>query len=119
MLARQSAAAIAAQPHRRYEALRSSLPSVDHAVTHLWNTTRQNASVVEDVYGQIRRALPEEDQTLLVLRVDRDLPWRDIAVVLSSPDASDDELTRKAAALRKQFERVKAQLRALVAKHVP
>jgi len=119
MLARQSAAAVKAQSYRRHEALLSSLPSINHAVTHIWNTTRDNASMVEDVYAQIRRALPDDDQTLLVLRVDRNLPWRDIAIVVLGPDAGDDELTRKAAALRKQFERVKDRLRELAAERLP
>lgn len=118
MLARQSAVAIQAQSYRRYESLLSSLPSINHAVTHIWNTTRENAGAVEDIYSQIRRALPEEDQTLLVLRVDRDLPWRDIAIVMLGSDAGEDELTRKAAALRKQFERVKARLRELAAERL-
>ena len=95
------------------------MPSVAHAVTHVWSTTRQHASQVEDVYARIRRQLPEDDQTLLVLRVDRNLPWRDIALVLLGGDAGDDALTRKAAALRKQFERVKDELRRLAAEHLP
>jgi len=118
LLARQSAAAIRAQSHRKHETLLSSLPSIHHAVTHLWDTTRAQASVADDVYSQIRRALPEEDQTLLVLRVDRNLPWRDIAIVLLGADASDDDLTRRATALRKQFERIKDRLREIAAERL-
>jgi hypothetical protein len=33
-------------------------------------------------------------------------------------EAGSDELTRKAAALRKQFERIKEQLRVLAAEHM-
>jgi RNA polymerase sigma-70 factor, ECF subfamily len=63
----------------------------------------------------LRDHLDPDDQTLLVLRVDKDLPWRDISLVFLGPDASDVELARHAALLRKRFERVKAKLRALMA----
>jgi RNA polymerase sigma-70 factor (ECF subfamily) len=61
----------------------------------------------------------EEDQTLLVLRVDRNLAWRDIAQVILGEDARPSDLTRKSTALRKQFERVKDRLRALAAQRLP
>jgi RNA polymerase sigma-70 factor, ECF subfamily len=63
----------------------------------------------------LREQLAPDDQTLLVLRVDRDLGWRDIAIVMFGDQADDAELARQAARLRKRFERVKAQLRALSA----
>lgn len=113
MLARQAAGRVRAEPRRAREQLVSSVPSLMHAVTHVWNTTRVAAQRERDVYAEIRRELDEDDQTLLVLRVDRDLPWRDIAIVMLGEDANEDEVTRRAAALRKQFERVKEQLRAL------
>ena len=70
---------------------------------------------VKDRFAELRASLPAEDQTLLVLRVDRELPWRDIARVMhAGPGELDDAaLERDAAALRKRFERVKARLRAL------
>ncbi|MGN6109172.1 MAG: RNA polymerase sigma factor [Kofleriaceae bacterium] len=116
MLARHAAGRVRNEPNRRRELLVSSIPSVAHAVTHVWNTTRINEQREHDVYAELRRSLDEEAQTLLVLRVDRDLSWRDIAVVMLGDTAGPDELTRKAAALRKQFERVKDQLRAMAGK---
>lgn len=112
MLARQAAARVRTEPRRAREELVSSLPSAVQAVEEIWNTTRANAKREQDVYAQIRAELAEEDQWLLVLRVDRELAWRDIAIVLLGDATAEDELTRKAAALRKQFERVKDQLRA-------
>ena len=47
--------------------------------------------------------------TLLVLRVDRRMSWRDIARVMA--DAPDEDLDKFAATLRKRFERVKERLR--------
>ena len=102
---------------RDREQLVSSVPSIAHAVTHVWNTTRANAAREQNVYAEIRKQLDDDEQTLLVLRVDRDLAWRDIAIVLLGDAASDAELTKKAAALRKQFERVKERLRELAEDH--
>jgi DNA-directed RNA polymerase specialized sigma24 family protein len=62
---------------------------------------------------RLREQLDPDDQALLVLRVDKDLGWRDIAIVLAGPDVGEAELARHAARLRKRFERVKAQLRTL------
>lgn len=115
MLARQAAGRIRSQPRLAREELVTSVPSIVHAVTEVWNTTRIEAQREQDVYAEIRRELAEDDQTLLVLRVDRDLAWRDIALVMLGESAIEEELTRKSAALRKQFERVKEQLRALAA----
>ncbi len=115
MLARHAMVRIRAQPRRQHELLVSQVPSIAHAVTHVWNTSRANAIRVQDVYVEIRKMLEDEDQTLLVLRVDRDLAWKDIAIVLLGEAASPDDVTTKAATLRKQFERVKERLRALAA----
>jgi RNA polymerase sigma-70 factor (ECF subfamily) len=117
MLARHAAFHVRARPRHQHETLRSHIPSVLGAVTHVLNTAR-GAEHVQNVYAEIRKSLDEDDQTLLVLRVDRDLAWRDIAIVLLGEDADSDDLTRKAAALRKQFERVKERLRELAAERL-
>ena len=72
----------------------------------------------ERLVEEFRRQLDEDDQTLLVLRVDRNLAWRDIALVLLGEEADPEDVTRKAATLRKQFERVKERLRELAAKRL-
>lgn len=61
----------------------------------------------------LREQLDPDDQILLVLRVDKDLGWRDIAIVMFGDGAGEPELARHAARLRKRFERVKTQLREL------
>ena len=65
----------------------------------------------------LRDALPEEDRVLLVLRVDRGLPWNDVArIVTHDEDAvPPDEATivQEAARLRKRFQLVKDRLREL------
>jgi RNA polymerase sigma-70 factor (ECF subfamily) len=54
---------------------------------------------------KLRGTLPPEDQTLLHLRIDRELDWKETAAVL---EASGKPVS--AAALRKRFERIKNQL---------
>jgi RNA polymerase sigma-70 factor (ECF subfamily) len=70
---------------------------------------------VKDRVRALRAQLDPDDQTLLVLRVDRDLGWREIAQVLLGPDADTAAIERQAATLRKRFERVKQRLRELAA----
>jgi len=55
----------------------------------------------------LRRQLTPEEQTLLVLRIDRDLTWQEVAVALGLPDDAAG-----CAALRKRFERLKEKLAA-------
>jgi RNA polymerase sigma-70 factor (ECF subfamily) len=61
----------------------------------------------------IRDALDEDDRLLLVLRVDRDMSWTDVARVMAGEDDgdSDEEITRVAARLRKRFQKVKEFIR--------
>ncbi|HRC58763.1 MAG TPA: sigma-70 family RNA polymerase sigma factor, partial [Kofleriaceae bacterium] len=78
---------------------------------------------VKDGFRLLRAELPAEEQELLLLRVDREMSWRDIARVLEdgppqggagrADDGEPADLDRKAAALRKRFERVRDRLRAL------
>jgi RNA polymerase sigma-70 factor (ECF subfamily) len=62
--------------------------------------------------AQLCEGLADEDRALLVLRLDRKLGWIEIArVMLDDDDASDGEVTRRSAALRKRYERLKEQFR--------
>jgi RNA polymerase sigma-70 factor, ECF subfamily len=61
----------------------------------------------------LRDSLPEEDQALLVLRVDRGLAWDELARVFSEQDLDEATRTREAARLRKRFQLLKERLKAL------
>lgn len=59
----------------------------------------------------LRATLPEDDQRLLVLRVDRELQWNELAeIFLDDPNADAAALKREAARLRKRFQLVKERL---------
>ena len=63
---------------------------------------------------ELRETLSQEDQTLLILRVDKNLAWREIAIIMSGEDDDDAaQLKREAARLRKRFELAKGKLRKL------
>jgi len=65
---------------------------------------------------ELRETLPPEDQILLVLRVERELDWKDLSRVMNPEvELDDDMLTRESARLRKRFQSVKERLRALIA----
>lgn len=59
-------------------------------------------------FARLRARLEDDEQTLLVLRVDKKLSWSEVALVL----AGDGEALGEAA-LRKRFERLKSKLHAL------
>ena len=67
---------------------------------------------------EIREQLPQDDQTLLVLRIDRNLSWNELAAIMSGlgEDLSPQELSRWSARLRQRFQTVKEKLRTLAAK---
>lgn len=70
----------------------------------------------KDRLAEIRAALEPDDQTLLILRVDRQLAWREIAQVFEDEEATGDALDKRAAMLRKRFARLKDDLRDALAK---
>jgi RNA polymerase sigma-70 factor, ECF subfamily len=67
---------------------------------------------------QLRDELPEEDRAILILRVDRGLDWRELAMILAEGSGGSDRLQddaalkREAARLRKRFQVVVGRLRA-------
>lgn len=77
---------------------------------------------IKDDLSRLRAELDDDDQALLILRIDRQLAWQEIAQIMIDPEdvkaedakAEDATLRRRAAALRKRFERLKERLGALL-----
>lgn len=68
-------------------------------------------TAVKDRVARIREELSPEDRLLLVLRVDRELPWKEVAQIMLEDDTvGADSLRRESARLRKRFELVKAKI---------
>lgn len=69
--------------------------------------------------AELREALAPDDRELLILRVDRELAWMDLAHVLRGEDEAPlegDALKREAARLRKRFQHIKTRLREMARK---
>ena len=75
--------------------------------THTFQKTEPKEHV-----RRLREALPEADRMLLILRVDREMSWRDLARVMLGGSPSPAELEREAVRLRKRFQLVKERLHA-------
>jgi RNA polymerase sigma-70 factor (ECF subfamily) len=70
-------------------------------------------SEVKSKVRRLREELPEPEQMLLILRIDKALEWPEIAAALADEDLAADELKREAARLRKRFQLVTGKLREL------
>jgi RNA polymerase sigma-70 factor (ECF subfamily) len=85
----------------------SALVEQVRSATHVYQQT-----AVKDRVRALREQLDADDQMLLVLRVDRGMAWRDLAIAMAGEMELDETaLEREAARLRKVFERVKNDLR--------
>ncbi len=65
---------------------------------------------VKDRFASLRDTLTADDQTLLILRIDRKMSWREIVEVMN-PEMDDAQMKARAAMLRKRFERLKMKLK--------
>ncbi|WNG41147.1 sigma-70 family RNA polymerase sigma factor [Archangium violaceum] len=91
----------------------SALP--DEALKPRSETRPWQRTSVKERFRALRESLDPQERMLLLLRVDQRLSWDDVARVMSEGEEalSDAALKRKAAALRQQFQRIKAHLRSL------
>jgi RNA polymerase sigma-70 factor, ECF subfamily len=117
VLARNALERVRRDPHRRAERnLPISQYGTELAAQQRSMTQPHLRSDVKDRFAELRSRLDPDDHALLILRIDRKMSWRDIARATSAGDGGDDDLDRRAAALRKRFERAKATLRELATK---
>jgi len=97
---------------RREEALPEG-SQVDLALRIRTDTASWLRTSARDRFAALRDSLPEDDRMLLVLRVDKNLAWNDLARVMLPEDAAsldEETLRREAARLRKRFQHVKERL---------
>jgi RNA polymerase sigma-70 factor (ECF subfamily) len=110
-LARHRLAAHLSRAERRPTVALSQAPEVAALAAAARTTTVPwRRTEVKDAVARLRDSLTVDDQTLLILRVDRGMAWRDVAQVLGEAQE---------AALRKRFERIKERLRALARAEEP
>lgn len=114
-IARNAAVRWATAGERRPE---RNVPMEDGGVFELAERVRSSTLVhlrseVKSEVRRLREELPELEQLLLILRVDKALEWPEIAAALADDDLDADELKREAARLRKRFQLVTEKLREL------
>jgi RNA polymerase sigma-70 factor, ECF subfamily len=90
----------------------ATVPLSDPSVAALADQVRTTTAVylkteTKVAVERLRASLTAEEQTILILRVDRRLAWRDVARIMDVGEP----------ALRKRFERVKERLRDLAVEH--
>lgn len=109
-LAWHAAMRFARDPYRRKKR-RLETSAISGIVQEVRSTTAVHMKdEVKDRLARVRESLAPEEQTLLVLRLDRRLSWEEIALVMSTADAPVGE-----AALRQRFTRLKDKLKKALA----
>ena len=108
-LARNALNQLRRDPRRRAE---RNLPlSVAPEVEDVLRTATRDIqrTEVKDAFRELREELDPEEHELLLLRLDRELSWKDIARITGG----DADVDARAATLRKRFERAKERLKKL------
>jgi RNA polymerase sigma-70 factor (ECF subfamily) len=100
--------------NKRFQAGRvpiSEIAEVVKAITNEAHRTHRSA-VRRDRLATLRDELSEDDRALLVLRVDRNLAWDDVALAFATEPETvpPADLQREAARLRKRFQILKERL---------
>ncbi len=98
---------------REIAVTRSALP--EHSLRQRTATNPWQRTDVKERFRALRKSLDSQDQKLLALRLDQNLPWQEVARAMAPPEEPlrGEALARRAAAMRQQFQRIKARLRTL------
>jgi RNA polymerase sigma-70 factor (ECF subfamily) len=112
VLARHAAARFRRAPWNQ-KGRRTDDEQLDALVAHARTQTQPWLRTdVKDRWRSLRDALDPEDKSLLVLRLDRKLEWKEIArVTLGEPSPDPARLTREADRLKKRLQVLKDELR--------
>lgn len=106
-----------AQRQRRLQVPLSALgPASRIAAEVREQTVTWRKTAVKDRVRALREQLKPEEQELLTLRIDRQLPFGAIAQMMADDELDASAEKKQAAALRKRFERLKDRVRELAEK---
>lgn len=109
VLARHAAARYRRSPWNR----RTGDGHLDELVAQTRSRTQEFLRTeTKDRWRALRESLAPDDRSLLILRVDRAMPWQDVARVSLGDEATDDAaLAREVSRLTKRFQLLKEELR--------
>jgi RNA polymerase sigma-70 factor (ECF subfamily) len=116
ILARNADRRYRRSPHRR-PGRHVSLKEVPEIAEAVEKVRTQTATFLQTGFRNkirdLRAQLTLEEQQILILRLDRGLSWRDIALILRNASEPEDEtaLQRQTQTLRKRYDRLKGKLR--------
>lgn len=97
------------RPNRRI-----ALSQVSQLAASVRSRTRPHLRTeVKDQVRKLRDQLEVEEQTLLILRVDRSLSWNEIATIMVDDAVDEPSVARASARLRQRFQSLKVRLRQL------
>lgn len=111
-IARNESSRFASGTQRRNRG-RASFSELDNVVAAIRSGTQSiRFSEKLDKLKALRDELPIEDRTLLILNVDRDLGFKEIARIFlgETDEPTPEELKREAARLRKRFQLLKQRI---------
>jgi RNA polymerase sigma-70 factor, ECF subfamily len=92
----------------------AEVPEVEELVEHVRTRTLPHLRTdMKTEIMRLRQQLDDDEQTMLILRIDRRLEWEEIARIIDTEASSPADIKRLSATLRKRFERTKARLREL------
>ena len=113
-LARHAAVRCARDDYRRARRLTPGDAIDDLAAVARSQTADYLRTAMKDRLARARAELEDGERELLHLRVDRQLPWREIEEIVRDDNAASDEpaCRRREQALRKRFETLKRRLKA-------
>jgi RNA polymerase sigma-70 factor (ECF subfamily) len=94
---------------RRRRRLAEEAPLTDVAAPTPSRTPSFLLTPVRAGVDELRQHLAPDEREILVLRIDRQMSWPEVALVLAADDPG--EQTREAARLRKRFQLIKDKLR--------
>ena len=111
-LARSAATRYQRSPANRPDR-RVALSHISEALDRVRSRTELHMrSEVKDGFRKLRDQLDPDEQQLLMLRIDRNLGWSEIAEIIDDDD-DPKAITRTSARLRQQFQTLKERLRDL------
>jgi RNA polymerase sigma factor (sigma-70 family) len=117
-LARSASSRYRRSPHNRraHRVPLSEAFSIEEFAQRARTTTLAHLRTeTKDRVRELREQLSREDQDLLILRIDRDLSWRDVAHAMAPAEQmpDDEQLRRLEVALRQRFTEVKKRLKTM------
>jgi RNA polymerase sigma-70 factor (ECF subfamily) len=106
--------------HARASAHETTLSKADQVAASRTSGTGKVSTGSADRIESMRASLSDEDRDLVVLRVERELAWKEIAAAfLEDDEANAETIAREAARLRQRFHGIRVRLASAMSERKP